>query len=172
MATPKKAGQPWTAEADQELARLNREGTPTREMARIFGRSEGAIKSRLSKHTNARTGTLPHLGAVRTPVPRNTTSDSIVPSTSSRARQPVGRQSYKRWTIDDDPTLHDMEANHVSVPEMADRLGRTTGAITSRLSKHTDAREGTLPERDARRHTAPTLGVDINSMMDQLQLSS
>lgn len=44
-----KAYQPWTAEDDDELERLAKEGKPIDELASIFGRNRGAITSRLKK---------------------------------------------------------------------------------------------------------------------------
>lgn len=43
------AYKPWTAEDDEELVRLEKEGKSIGELASIFGRNQGAITSRLSK---------------------------------------------------------------------------------------------------------------------------
>ena len=157
-------GRPWTQEADDELARLSREGTPINEIATSFGRTVGAIKSRLSKHDNARTGTVPHRNGLRTPVPQ--ASGAPLP-TESRPRQ-----SYKAWTAADDQTLRDMQSANLAVAVMADRLGRTAGAIKSRLSKQTDASAGTLPQMNAGRHAAPVDADDLNVLAQQLVLTS
>ena len=44
-----KAYMPWTAEDDKKLEKIFNEGKSVRELARIFGRKEGAIHSRLRK---------------------------------------------------------------------------------------------------------------------------
>jgi len=43
------AYRPWTAEDDEELSRLEKEGKSIGELALIFGRNRGAITSRLKK---------------------------------------------------------------------------------------------------------------------------
>lgn len=45
----RRAHLPWDREADEELALLVREGMKTKEIAAHFGRTEGAVKSRMSK---------------------------------------------------------------------------------------------------------------------------
>lgn len=45
----KQAYQPWTKEADEKLILLFREGKTVGELSEIFGRSTGAIRSRINK---------------------------------------------------------------------------------------------------------------------------
>jgi len=47
--THKKAYEPWTSEADEKLELLFCEGKKIKEMSEIFGRNEGAIRSRIKK---------------------------------------------------------------------------------------------------------------------------
>lgn len=63
-----------------------------------------------------------------------------------------------------------MQSANLAVAVMADRLGRTAGAIKSRLSKQTDA--GTLPQMNAGRHAAPVDADDLNVLAQQLVLTS
>lgn len=45
----KKAYKPWTTELDEKLELLFCEGRKTKELSEIFGRNEGAIRSRIKK---------------------------------------------------------------------------------------------------------------------------
>ena len=47
--THKKAYEPWSKEADEKLATLFRQGKTIRELSEIFGRTRGAIRSRIDK---------------------------------------------------------------------------------------------------------------------------
>ena len=47
--THKKAYEPWTEESDEKLELLFCEGKNIKEMSEIFGRNEGAIRSRIKK---------------------------------------------------------------------------------------------------------------------------
>ena len=47
LYVPKPAVRPWTPADEAELVRLYREGVPFAELASVFGRTEGAILSRL-----------------------------------------------------------------------------------------------------------------------------
>ena len=47
--THKKAYEPWTEEADEKLELLFCEGKTVKELGEIFGRNEGAIRSRIKK---------------------------------------------------------------------------------------------------------------------------
>lgn len=47
--TYKKAYEPWTEEADEKLELLFCEGKTVKELGEIFGRNEGAIRSRIKK---------------------------------------------------------------------------------------------------------------------------
>ena len=47
--THKKAYEPWTKEADEKLELLFWEDKNIKEMSEIFGRDEGAIRSRIKK---------------------------------------------------------------------------------------------------------------------------
>jgi len=47
--THKKAYEPWTNDADEKLELLYREGKAVKELSEIFGRNEGAIRSRIKK---------------------------------------------------------------------------------------------------------------------------
>lgn len=47
--THKKAYEPWTKEADEKLELLFCEGKTVKELGEIFGRNEGAIRSRIKK---------------------------------------------------------------------------------------------------------------------------
>ena len=47
LYVPKPAARPWTPADEAELVRLYREGVPFAELAAAFGRTEGAILSRL-----------------------------------------------------------------------------------------------------------------------------
>ena len=47
LYVPKPAARPWTPADEAELVRLYREGIPFAELAAAFGRTEGAILSRL-----------------------------------------------------------------------------------------------------------------------------
>ena len=47
--THKQAYQPWTDEADEKLVLLFREGKTVKELSEIFGRTNGAIRSRINK---------------------------------------------------------------------------------------------------------------------------
>ena len=47
--THKKAYEPWTEEADEKLELLFCEGKAVKELSEIFGRNEGAIRSRIKK---------------------------------------------------------------------------------------------------------------------------
>jgi hypothetical protein len=45
----KQAYEPWTSEADEKLVLLFRQGKTVKEMSEIFGRTSGAIRSRINK---------------------------------------------------------------------------------------------------------------------------
>ena len=47
LYVPKPAARPWTAEDEDALVRMYREGVPFAELAAAFGRTEGAILRRL-----------------------------------------------------------------------------------------------------------------------------
>ena len=47
LYVPKPAARPWTPADEDTLVRMYREGVPFAELASAFGRSEGAILSRL-----------------------------------------------------------------------------------------------------------------------------
>ena len=47
LYVPKPAARPWTPADEAELVRLYRDGVPFAELAAAFGRTEGAILSRL-----------------------------------------------------------------------------------------------------------------------------
>ncbi|KAF5030885.1 hypothetical protein DSECCO2_633500 [anaerobic digester metagenome] len=47
--THKKAYEPWTDKADHELISLFREGKTVKDLSEIFGRTQGAIRSRINK---------------------------------------------------------------------------------------------------------------------------
>ena len=44
-----RAGQPWTADEEKQLKLLHRNGKAIHNIARRFGRTEGAINARLMK---------------------------------------------------------------------------------------------------------------------------
>lgn len=44
-----KAYEPWTIETDKKLVYLFRQGKTVKEMSEIFGRTNGAIRSRINK---------------------------------------------------------------------------------------------------------------------------
>lgn len=46
---PENAGAPWTTEADEELKLMYEKGIHISELSKHFGRTRGAIKSRLDK---------------------------------------------------------------------------------------------------------------------------
>ena len=48
-ATHKQAYEPWTNKADKELINLFRKGKTVKELSEIFGRTQGAIRSRINK---------------------------------------------------------------------------------------------------------------------------
>lgn len=45
----KQAYEPWSAEADEKLVYLFRQGKSIKELCEIFGRTKGAINSRINK---------------------------------------------------------------------------------------------------------------------------
>ena len=45
----KQAYEPWTAKADEKLLQLFRQGKTVKELSEIFGRTTGAIRSRINK---------------------------------------------------------------------------------------------------------------------------
>lgn len=47
--THNQAYEPWTAEADEKLVLLFRQGKSVRELSEIFGRTKGGIRSRINK---------------------------------------------------------------------------------------------------------------------------
>ena len=47
--THKQAYEPWTSEADKKLVMLFRQGKSVKELSEIFGRTKGAIRSRINK---------------------------------------------------------------------------------------------------------------------------
>lgn len=47
--THKQAYEPWSKESDEKLATLFRQGKTIRELSEIFGRTRGAIRSRIDK---------------------------------------------------------------------------------------------------------------------------
>lgn len=47
--THKQAYEPWSAEADEELVLLFRQGKTVKELSEVFGRTKGAIRSRINK---------------------------------------------------------------------------------------------------------------------------
>lgn len=47
--THKQAYEPWTAEADEKLVLLFRQGKTVKELSEIFGRTRGGIRSRINK---------------------------------------------------------------------------------------------------------------------------
>lgn len=47
--TNKQAYEPWTAETDEKLLYLLRQGKSAKEMSEIFGRTQGAIRARINK---------------------------------------------------------------------------------------------------------------------------
>ena len=47
LYVPKPASKPWTPEDERSLVKLYREGVSFAELASVFGRTEGAILSRL-----------------------------------------------------------------------------------------------------------------------------
>ena len=47
LYVPKPAARPWTPEDEDALVKMYREGIPFAELAAVFGRTEGAILSRL-----------------------------------------------------------------------------------------------------------------------------
>lgn len=48
-ATYKQAYEPWTNKADKELINLFQKGKKVKELSEIFGRTQGAIRSRINK---------------------------------------------------------------------------------------------------------------------------
>ncbi len=44
-----QAYEPWTIEADKKLIYLYRQGKTVKELSVIFGRTQGAIRSRIKK---------------------------------------------------------------------------------------------------------------------------
>ena len=47
--THKQAYEPWSAEADEKLILLFREGKTVKELSEIFGRTKGGIRARINK---------------------------------------------------------------------------------------------------------------------------
>ena len=47
--THKQAYEPWTADADEKLVLLFRQGKTVKELSEIFGRTQGGIRSRINK---------------------------------------------------------------------------------------------------------------------------
>lgn len=47
--THQQAYEPWTAEADEKLVMLFRQGKSVKELSEIFGRTKGGIRSRINK---------------------------------------------------------------------------------------------------------------------------
>jgi hypothetical protein len=47
--THKQAYEPWTAETDEKLILLFRQGKTVKELSEIFGRTKGGIRSRIKK---------------------------------------------------------------------------------------------------------------------------
>lgn len=45
----KQAYEPWTAEADEKLVRLFKQGKTVKELSDIFSRTQGAIRARINK---------------------------------------------------------------------------------------------------------------------------
>ena len=47
--THNQAYEPWTIQADEKLVLLFRQGKTAKELSEIFGRTNGAIRSRINK---------------------------------------------------------------------------------------------------------------------------
>lgn len=119
--THARAYAPWTAEDDEKLRRLAH--LSVSELAAIFGRKRGAIRSRLQK-----LGT----GSDSTPQPLVNAKQSG-PQRSSESAQPEKTPPPTRrpWTPEDDEKLRRYAA--VPVPTLADILQRPPDAVEMRL---------------------------------------
>lgn len=90
-----------------------------------------------------------HLGVARSPEPESSTSllEDDAPEKKAHGHDPqpsyveVQRQAhaYAPWTPDEDRSLLDLYDGGMSISEIAEALGRNTGAITSRIKKLTGA---------------------------------
>ena len=64
LYVPKPAARPWTPEDEDALVKMYREGIPFAELAAAFGRTEGAILSRLIR---LRAAVLPDIAPAEVP---------------------------------------------------------------------------------------------------------
>ena len=64
LYVPKPAAKPWTPEDERLLVKLYREGISFAELASVFGRTEGAILSRLIR---LRAAVLPDIASAEAP---------------------------------------------------------------------------------------------------------
>lgn len=110
--------QPWTDEQDKHLMKLHEEHWRIAEIARTFGRSQGAIRSRLKK-----------LGLIE-PAPMGASSPASPPpaAPSSPAVSPS-----RRWTQEDDDHLRRAWREGTPIGEIAAALGRRDRLIRCRL---------------------------------------
>lgn len=116
-----QAYAPWTDEDDEKLRRLAQ--LPVRELARMFSRKRGAIRSRLQKLGIGPDATPKHASGGPQSEPQR-------PAEATRAeRRPT--PAKRPWTPEDDEKLRRFA--NAPVPALAEILQRTADAVEMRL---------------------------------------
>jgi len=116
-----RAYAPWTAEDDEKLRRLAHRSVS--ELAAMFGRKRGAIRSRLRK-----LGIRPDATAQAF---ANGKQSGPQPSAESAQPEKTPPPAKRRWTPEDDEKLRHFA--NVSVPALAEILHRSPDGVEMRL---------------------------------------
>jgi len=125
--THKKEYLPWTNEADKELELLYCEGKTVKELSKIFGRTNGAIRSRIKKLDLKENYELNSSFGWQSKI-------ETKPNYFNEIRK-IHKQAYQPWTSDADEKLILLFREGKTVKELSEIFGRTNGAIRSRINK-------------------------------------
>jgi hypothetical protein len=117
--TPKHSGKIWGLYDDQALTEAYKQGLNNEELALRFGRSEDAIRRRLTK--------------------LNLTNQKKLETQNSYTNKVLSNNrpanAGKKWTLDDDKALIEAHKTGTNYEELATIFGRSITAIVSRLMR-------------------------------------
>lgn len=125
--TSKHGYLPWTNESDEKLELFYCEGKTVKELSEIFGRTNGAIRSRIKKLELKEKYQLDNSSELESQVETKQYNFQEI-------RKPH-KQAYQPWTNDADEKLVLLFREGKTVKELSEIFGRTNGAIRSRINK-------------------------------------
>ena len=124
----RNVGKAWSPYDNGVLVAMARMGNPLAEMASRFARTENGIRERLKLLVS-----LGHLSESQIPRSRPLASPPLSQSSASQLSQ-SSANAYRQWDRNEEETLRRlMMSNDTTLQSISERMGRSEGAIASRL---------------------------------------